>query len=67
MLPVALHFYTMLDLKLLLETICVFKEIVVFLTLKQKRVLLVASLFDLKVDSCVLDANNGLLGLEFSL
>ena len=37
-------------LRLLLATKWVFKEIIVFLTLKQKRVLLVDLLFDLKVD-----------------
>ena len=42
-------------LRLLLVTIWVFKEMVVFLTLKQKRVLLVASLFYLKVDFGVFD------------
>ena len=47
-----------MNLRLLLATIWVFKEMVVFLTLKQKGVLLVASLFELKVDFGVFDTKN---------
>ena len=42
-------------LRLLLATLWIFEAMVVFLTLKQKIVLLVASLFDLKVDFGVFD------------
>ena len=56
-----------LILRLLLATIWVFKAMVVFLTLKQKSVLLVASLFDLKVDLVFLTHKNEFLGLELSM
>ena len=56
---------------LLLTSIWVFKEMVVFLTLKQKSVLLVASFFNLKVDLDVFDKKNWgarvlVVSIEFS-
>ena len=49
-------------LRLLLTTLWVFKAKVVFLALKQKSVLLVASLFYMKGDLSVFDTKKWILG-----
>ena len=66
-LIVALVLFSKVDFKVVVNMRMGFEGNYYIFNLETKNVLLVASLFDLKVDFGVFNIKNGFLGLEFSL